>query len=58
MKLLIIVVMLSVSGCVAGPLSITHREGEMPKVRVKMPIDNMHLRARHNKIILKYRKRF
>jgi len=44
-KLFIVLLMFTMSGCAVGPLRVTHTDGEMPKVKMNMPSENLHLRA-------------
>ncbi len=37
--------MFTTFGCAVGPLRITHNDGEMPKAKLNMPSENLHLRA-------------
>lgn len=49
MKLILIaLIVLITSGCAAGPIRVTHSDGEMPKIHVNMPSENLHLRLRHH----------
>jgi uncharacterized lipoprotein YajG len=57
-RLFILIAILSLTGCAAGPVQITHVDGELPKVHVNMPVENVKLRAKHDEITLAYKKRF
>jgi hypothetical protein len=34
-------------GCAFGPVEITHKEGELPKVHVNLPLDDCKLRGKY-----------
>lgn len=46
------------SDCKAGPMHITHKHGEMPKVKINTGVDDVKLKARQDKVYLEYKKRF
>lgn len=34
-------------GCALGPIEVVHRDGELPKVRVALPVDECKLRVKY-----------
>ncbi len=48
MRSAVLIVCLFLSGCSVGPFHLTHNEGELPKAKVDMPVDECKLRPRGN----------
>ena len=52
MKLMIVMMKLSLcsslllSGCVLGPIEITHKDGHVPKLHVNLPTDDCKIRVK------------
>lgn len=42
-----LVASLLMSGCSLGPIQVTHKEGELPKIHVELPAEECKLRAKY-----------
>lgn len=57
-EVIVILCALLVTGCSFGLIKVTHKDGELPKIRVETPNENTKIRIKKEGVYIIYRKEF